>query len=60
MNAVAPTPHPGKGQALSGPQVIARLAGLDGWKLWGDGDTLAIDTNNTLSIPLVDWLARSA
>ena len=43
MNAVAPTPHPGKGQALSGPQVIARLAGLDGWKLWGDGDTLAIE-----------------
>ena len=43
MNAVAPTPHPGKGQALSGPQVIARLAGLEGWKLWGDGDTLAIE-----------------
>ena len=43
MNAVAPTPHPGKGQALSGPQVVARLAGLDGWKLWGDGDTLAIE-----------------
>jgi len=43
MNAVAPTPHPGKGQALSGPQVVAQLAGLDRWKLWGDGDTLAIE-----------------
>ena len=32
-----------KGQVLTGPQVIARLASLDGWKLWGDGDTLAIE-----------------
>jgi 4a-hydroxytetrahydrobiopterin dehydratase len=32
-----------KSLALTGPQVIARLASLEGWKLWGDGDTLAIE-----------------
>jgi 4a-hydroxytetrahydrobiopterin dehydratase len=43
MNLAASTPQGNKNQGLSGPQVIARLAGLDGWKLWGDGDTLAIE-----------------
>ena len=32
-----------RSQALSGPQVIAGLANLTGWTLWGDGDTLAIE-----------------
>ncbi len=43
MTPPADTPKKPKGQALSGPQVIARLASVDGWKLWGDGDTLAIE-----------------
>ncbi len=43
MSAPAAKPQSSRGQALSGPQVIARLASLDGWKLWGDGDTLAIE-----------------
>ena len=43
MTPPADTPKSAKGQALSGPQVIARLASLEGWKLWGDGDTLAIE-----------------
>ncbi len=29
--------------ALSAPQVIARLASLDGWRLHGDGDDVAIE-----------------
>lgn len=28
---------------MSAPQLIARLASLEGWKLSGDGDTLAIE-----------------
>jgi len=43
MTAPAALPQKPKSQALSGPQVIARLASLEGWKLWGDGDTLAIE-----------------
>jgi len=43
MTPPATTPQNPKGQALTGPQVIAHLASLDGWKLWGDGDTLAIE-----------------
>ena len=43
MSAPAAKPQSSRDQALSGPQVIARLASLDGWKLWGDGDTLAIE-----------------
>ena len=43
MSAPAAQPQSSRGQALSGPQVIARLASMDGWKLWGDGDTLAIE-----------------
>ena len=43
MSAPAAKPQSSRGQALSGPQVIARLASMDGWKLWGDGDTLAIE-----------------
>ncbi|MBJ7419511.1 MAG: 4a-hydroxytetrahydrobiopterin dehydratase [Rhodoferax sp.] len=43
MNTAAATPQSATSQALTGPQVIARLASLDGWKLWGDGDTLAIE-----------------
>jgi 4a-hydroxytetrahydrobiopterin dehydratase len=43
MASTASTPKKPTGQALSGPQVIARLASLEGWKLWGDGDTLAIE-----------------
>ena len=43
MTAPADTPKSARGQALSGPQVIARLASLEAWKLWGDGETLAIE-----------------
>jgi 4a-hydroxytetrahydrobiopterin dehydratase len=43
MNTAAATPQSATSQALTGPQVIARLASLEGWKLWGDGDTLAIE-----------------
>jgi 4a-hydroxytetrahydrobiopterin dehydratase len=43
MNLAASTPQSAKSQALSGPQVIARLASLDGWNLWGDGETLAME-----------------
>ena len=43
MSAPAAEPQSSRGQALSGPQVVAQLASLDGWKLWGDGDTLAIE-----------------
>jgi 4a-hydroxytetrahydrobiopterin dehydratase len=43
MNAPAAKPQDNRGQALSGPQVVAQLASLDGWRLWGDGDTLAIE-----------------
>ena len=43
MSTPAAKPQSSRDQALSGPQVIARLASLDGWKLWGDGDTLAIE-----------------
>ena len=29
--------------ALSATQIIAKIALLDRWKLWGDGDTLCIE-----------------
>ena len=32
-----------KRPALSGPQIVARLAALTGWKLWGDGETWSIE-----------------
>jgi 4a-hydroxytetrahydrobiopterin dehydratase len=43
MHTAAATPQSATSQGLTGPQIIARLASLDGWKLWGDGDTLAIE-----------------
>jgi 4a-hydroxytetrahydrobiopterin dehydratase len=35
--------------ALSATQIIAKIAILDGWKLWGDGDSLCIEKTFTFS-----------
>ena len=50
MSAPAAEPQSSTGQALSGPQVVAQLASLDGWKLWGDGDTLFQQFTETRAI----------
>ncbi len=38
-----PKPSPQPSTALRAPQVIAKLAQLDGWKLFGDGANVSIE-----------------
>ncbi len=47
MNTQATSPTPLPRCALSGVQIIARLGSLDGWKLCGDGDQVAIEKTYT-------------